>query len=146
MASHSLWEHSKAPRDLRFVNQINQSQEFEYLSSQTESLYRETAAIFSTDSVKRLSIADRVRFVLYGVGAHYNPRLECVHHAFSDHVRKRPEAIAVEHSREGISYQDLDRYSHELARRLRSRGVYPGQRVCLLVQRSIAMVVAIFAT
>ncbi|KAF8551496.1 acetyl-CoA synthetase-like protein [Imleria badia] len=142
MPSQTLWEHSRGPSDLRFDNQ---SQRFGHSPYQTEDLYREIAAIFSTDSVKRLSTADRARFILYGVGPHYNHPLECVHHAFSEHARKRPEAIAVEHGRERISYQDLDRCSHELARKLRSRGVYPGQRVCLLVQRSIAMTVAILA-
>ncbi|KAN0090673.1 hypothetical protein V8E55_004239 [Tylopilus felleus] len=144
MASNGLLEYPKA-RYLRFDNQFSRQQGFGHLCSQTDSVYRETAAILSTDSVKRLSVPDRARFVLYGVGPHYNPFLECVHHAFSEHVRNRPEAIAVEHGRESISYQHLDRCSNELARTLRTRGVCPGQRVCLLVQRSIAMVVAILA-
>ncbi|KAH7887282.1 hypothetical protein F5I97DRAFT_2007952 [Phlebopus sp. FC_14] len=104
---------------------------------------KEIAAILSSNSLTRLSVADRARFVLYGVGDYYNVPLECVHHAFAAAAVARPTSIAVEHGWEKISYYQLDHRSNILAHYLRARGLCPGERVCLLVQRSVAMVVAI---
>ncbi|KIJ64880.1 hypothetical protein HYDPIDRAFT_153739 [Hydnomerulius pinastri MD-312] len=141
MAPHRQGAGLEHPRDAR--PSVDQLLGLRYPSRQTESIFEETAAILSSDTVMQLSLADRVRFVLYGVGAHYHARLECVHHAFAEHAANRPDAVAVEHGEEKITFRDLDRLSNTLAHDLRVRGVYPGQRVCLLVQRSIAMVVAI---
>lgn len=90
-----------------------------------------------------LSPADVLLFQRYGFGVARKPAFSCVHHAFEHHARVQPNAIAVEHCGSSITYRELDRKANGLATRLRALGVHPGTRVCLLVQRSISMVVGI---
>ena len=51
----------------------------------------------------------------------------------------------MEHLGDTITYAELDRQANILANHLRASGICPGTRVCLLVQRSILMVVGIVA-
>ncbi|KAF7299018.1 Nonribosomal peptide synthetase 12 [Mycena indigotica] len=90
-----------------------------------------------------LSENDRLQFVKFGVGPTVASPFECVHHAFKFHALANPNAIAVQDINDSITYAELDRRSTCLAARLRSGDVRPGSRVCLLVDRSIWMVVAI---
>jgi non-ribosomal peptide synthetase component F len=99
--------------------------------------------IYST--LPTLSPSDRARFILYGIGAAIPKPFDIVHHAFAARAAATPSAIAVEHKGDTITYERLDRLSTILAAALRARGVQPGKRVCLLVQRSIAMIVGIIA-
>ncbi|EMD40260.1 secondary metabolism protein [Gelatoporia subvermispora B] len=92
-----------------------------------------------------LSPKDQAFFVQYGLGARQRPAFECVHHAFEHHAIRQAEAVAVEHLGQTITYGDLERRANSLARLLRGVGIKPGSRVCLLVQRSIPMVVGILA-
>ncbi|KAH7107851.1 acetyl-CoA synthetase-like protein [Auriculariales sp. MPI-PUGE-AT-0066] len=85
-------------------------------------------------------------FRQYGFGQTAPLPYAAIHHAFEHHVKQRPDAVAVEHLDECLSYAELDRAANRLAHRLRADGVVPGTRVCLLVQRSVAMVVGIIAT
>lgn len=68
-----------------------------------------------------------------------------IHHAFRYNAITQPHAIAAEHQGERITYAELDHASQHLAARLRAIGVKPGVTVCLLVKRSIGMVVGILA-
>ncbi|KAK7690040.1 hypothetical protein QCA50_006685 [Cerrena zonata] len=90
-----------------------------------------------------LSPADALLFTRFGFGVQRKPAFSCVHHAFEHYARLQPDTIAVEHCGSSITYGELDRKANGLANRLRSLGVHPGTRVCLLVQRSIAMVIGI---
>ena len=90
-----------------------------------------------------LSPEDVLLFNRFGFGDARKPAFSCVHHAFEHYARVQPDAIAVEHCGSSITYGELDRKANGLATRLRALGVYPGTRVCLLVQRSISMVVGI---
>lgn len=92
-----------------------------------------------------LSPNDKRLFVRFGLGDAREPPFRCVHHAFEHNARLYPDDIAVEHLSSSITYASLDRKSNALAHRLRELGVYPGRRVCLLVQRSISMVIGILA-
>jgi hypothetical protein len=44
-----------------------------------------------------ISIPDRVRFVLYGLGTIIRTPFSCAHHAFAVQAANAPDAIAVEH-------------------------------------------------
>ncbi|TDL22237.1 nonribosomal peptide synthetase 12 [Rickenella mellea] len=92
-----------------------------------------------------LSAEDRVKFLQYGFGAVEAAPFGCVHHAFEHHAKLYPSSVAVEHLGHKITYAELDRKANCLAHQLRSLGVQPGSRICLLVQRSIAMVIGIVA-
>ena len=97
-------------------------------------------------ALRGLSAQDASLFHRFGFGQRQTPSFHCVHHAFEHHVSKHPKAIAVEHLEDTITYQELNDKANALASRLRAMGVCPGARVCLLVQRSISMVIGIMAT
>ena len=99
----------------------------------------------SSPALSHLSPRDRELFVQYGRGESVTVPFSCVHHAFEHYAALQPDAVAVEHLGDTITYAQLDRSANILACNLRSAGVTRGARVCLLVQRSIAMVVGIVA-
>lgn len=99
----------------------------------------------SSEPISHLSPLDRRLFVEYGFGERQTPAFGCVHHTFEFQALTQPNAVAVEHLGASITYSDLDVCANRLAIQLRRKGVVPGTRVCLLMQRSIAFVVAILA-
>jgi len=64
---------------------------------------------------------------------------------FAEQVRRTPDAPAVIAGPTVLSYKDLDGRAADLARELRHRGVGPGSRVGLCLERSAEMVVAVLA-
>ncbi|TFK40788.1 nonribosomal peptide synthetase 12 [Crucibulum laeve] len=97
------------------------------------------------DALDSLSPSDKALFYEFGVGAVHPSPFQCVHHAFESHARTTPDAIAVEDFEQRITYSELDRQANCLATRLRGMGIKADDRVCLLVERSILMVVGIVA-
>jgi arthrofactin-type cyclic lipopeptide synthetase C len=70
------------------------------------------------------------------------PGEQCVHELFEARAEKRPDAIAVVHGDEELTYYDLNARANRLAHRLRELGVRPETRVAIRLQRSIELVVA----
>src|SRR5271156_6251629 len=64
---------------------------------------------------------------------------------FAAQAARTPEAVAVTGEGLSVTYRQLDEASNRLAHLLVGRGVGPGQRVALLLERSVEAVVAIFA-
>ncbi|KAI0086471.1 nonribosomal peptide synthetase 12 [Irpex rosettiformis] len=96
-------------------------------------------------ALQGISADDTSLFYRYGFGRRVEAPFRCIHHAFEHHAARDPDAVAVEHLGNTITYGELESRANTLAHRLRSMGVKPGSRVCLLVQRSIPMVVGIIA-
>ena len=96
-------------------------------------------------ALQHLSLEDQQRFNRFSYGAPQLAPFSCIHHAFEHHAAIQPDAVAVEHLGDTITYAELDRQANILANHLRASGICPGTRVCLLVQRSILMVVGIVA-
>ncbi|KIY70558.1 nonribosomal peptide synthetase 12 [Cylindrobasidium torrendii FP15055 ss-10] len=93
-----------------------------------------------------LSQADQHSFFTFGRGPVIAPRFQLVHDAFSDNARAFPEQLAVvDVDNTSITYKQLDEQSTSLAWHLRDIGVKRGDRVCLLVERSIPMLVGVLA-
>ena len=92
-----------------------------------------------------MSGVDQSKFTRFGQGAAIEPPYKLVHEAFSDVAAKHPTAVAVEYDGDQMTYQELDLASTTLSRKLIGLGLCPRDRVVLLVQRSIPMIVAIFA-
>ncbi|HEX8852635.1 MAG TPA: amino acid adenylation domain-containing protein, partial [Pyrinomonadaceae bacterium] len=67
----------------------------------------------------------------------------CVHEIFAEQAARTPAAVAVVYEDESISYAELERRANQLARYLRGQGVCAEQRVGLLMERSVEMVVAL---
>ncbi|MEU0743233.1 amino acid adenylation domain-containing protein [Streptomyces sp. NPDC006134] len=74
------------------------------------------------------------------------PLPECgLPEAFEKQVAQSPEAVAVEHGEESLSYAELNERADRLARLLAGAGAAPGGRVGVLLERSAAVVVTLLA-
>jgi len=75
-----------------------------------------------------------------------HPHAVCVHELFAAQAAQTPEAVAIVHGEERMTYGELDRRANLLARHLRRRGVGPESRVGVCVGRSPSMIVAVLGT
>ena len=98
-----------------------------------------------TYSTPSTSGVDQSKFIRFGQGDTVEAPHKLVHEAFSKTAAENPSAVAVEHDGDQITYGELDLASTNFSRKLLSLGLCPRDRVVLLVQRSIPMIVAIFA-
>ena len=68
-----------------------------------------------------------------------------LHRRFEAQVARTPDAPALSMDGERLAYAELDRRANRLARHLRAAGVRAGERVALLLERSMEMIVALLA-
>ncbi|HEX8276842.1 MAG TPA: amino acid adenylation domain-containing protein [Longimicrobiaceae bacterium] len=73
------------------------------------------------------------------------PRDASLAELFAARVAASPDAVAVEHGDERVTYAELDARAGRLAGRLAAAGVRPGDRVALLGERSVELVAAMLA-
>ena len=98
-----------------------------------------------TSKTSSTSSVDQSTVIRFGHGVTTETPHKLVHEAFSKIAAEYPSMVAVEHDGDQITYGELEWASTNLSRRLLSFGLCPRDRVVLLVQRSIPMIVAIFA-
>ncbi len=101
---------------------------------------------FNREAFSNLSLLDQVLFERFGQGPQVQVPYATMHQAFEHFVTIQPEAVAVEHLGESITYGELDRQANRLAAKLADLGVQTGDHVALFLQRSIPMIVGILAT
>ena len=68
-----------------------------------------------------------------------------IEHLVARHAHERPDAVAVTHGRRTLTYGALDEQSIWAARGLHDRGVGPGDRVGICLDRSVDLVVMMLA-
>ncbi|MBE4753796.1 AMP-binding protein, partial [Corallococcus sp. ZKHCc1 1396] len=73
------------------------------------------------------------------------PADTCIHHLFEAQVQRTPDAPALGFEGAWLSYRELDARSNQLAHHLRTLGVGPEVRVGLCAERSLELVVGLFA-
>jgi amino acid adenylation domain-containing protein len=76
-------------------------------------------------------------------GVRTDAPVECLHRVFAARAAATPDAPAVVHGDERVSYGELNRRANRLAHSLRRRGVGPESRVGLCAERSVEMVVGL---
>ncbi|MFF1448588.1 amino acid adenylation domain-containing protein [Streptomyces sp. NPDC058274] len=64
---------------------------------------------------------------------------------FAAQVARTPDAVAVVHGTQELTYGELDEHANRLAHRLIAEGVAPGSRVALFQERSLNAVIATLA-
>src|SRR5205823_5676135 len=69
----------------------------------------------------------------------------CIHELFEAHVKLSPHRVAVESSEGTLTYEQLDRQANSLAHQLRALGVGPETLVGLCAERSLELLVGLFA-
>ena len=72
-----------------------------------------------------------------------SPANTTLHQSFSAQAQATPEAIAITHGDLQITYRELDSRSNAVAGALAAMGMQPGDRVGLLLDRSVGLIVAI---
>ncbi|WP_207291177.1 non-ribosomal peptide synthetase, partial [Pseudomonas sp. FW300-N2C3] len=70
------------------------------------------------------------------------PREETVHGLFEAQVRARPDAIALQHGAQQLTYRELHERANHLAHCLLERGVQPGSRVAIMLNRSFELIIS----
>lgn len=73
------------------------------------------------------------------------PRDKTIHRQFQEQVARKPDGLALLYGEERLTYSQLNRKANRIARLLREKGVGPDRIVCLMLERSIEMMVGIFA-
>ena len=73
------------------------------------------------------------------------PEDRCIHELFEEQVRRNPEATAVLFQDQSLTYGELNTQANRLAYRLIDLGVKPDKRVAICAERSLALVVGLFA-
>ena len=66
-----------------------------------------------------------------------------LHQGVALHAERRPEATAVVHAAERMTYAQLEKSSNQLAKVLKELGCKRGERVCLLMPKSLSAMVGI---
>jgi natural product biosynthesis luciferase-like monooxygenase protein len=74
------------------------------------------------------------------------PRAKTVHDLIEEQVDRSPGATALIFRNQRLSYQELDNRANQWAHLLRSKGVQPGDRVAVSMERSLDLMVALLAT
>jgi amino acid adenylation domain-containing protein len=70
---------------------------------------------------------------------------KCAHEVFEQQALLTPSAIAVVTGTEEVTYRQLNERANQLAHYLRSLGVGPEKLVCICLERSVELIVAVLA-
>lgn len=73
------------------------------------------------------------------------PQDRCLHQVFEIQAEKTPDRVAVVFEGERLTYADLNRRANQLAHWLRSEGVGPDVHVGIAVERSLELLVGLYA-
>ncbi|RML20648.1 Syringopeptin synthetase A, partial [Pseudomonas syringae pv. lapsa] len=73
------------------------------------------------------------------------PQQQTIHGLFEAQVERTPQALAVIHGEQRVTYRELNEQANRLAHALRKQGVQPDSRVGICVERSAEMVVGLLA-
>ncbi|HYR07484.1 MAG TPA: amino acid adenylation domain-containing protein, partial [Longimicrobium sp.] len=99
------------------------------------------------DGIPLLPAAERARLVEeWSAGDAAPPAGQCIHHLFEAQAARTPDATALVHQGERLTYAELDARANRLAHRLASRGVERGAAVGVCLEWRPELVVALLAT
>ncbi|RMP52321.1 Syringopeptin synthetase B, partial [Pseudomonas syringae pv. atrofaciens] len=73
------------------------------------------------------------------------PHEQTIHGLFEAQVERTPQAVAVVHGQQRLTYRELNEQANRLAHALRKQGVQPDSRVGICIERSVEMVVGLLA-
>ncbi|MBE4753751.1 amino acid adenylation domain-containing protein, partial [Corallococcus sp. ZKHCc1 1396] len=116
------------------------------LLEQWSNALRAMASASRLGDVSLLTETERQRMlVAWNDTATEFPADTCVHHFFEAQAQRTPDAPALGFEGTWLSYRELDARSNQLAWHLRALGVGPEVRVGLCAERSLELIVGLFA-
>ena len=71
------------------------------------------------------------------------PREKLLHQLFEEQAERTPQAVAVVHGEQSLTYAELSRKTNQLARYLRNKGIGPERLVGICMGRSLEMMVGL---
>ncbi len=92
-----------------------------------------------------LSVPDQEKFIKFGFGEAIPPRFSCIHEAIAYESARNPMAIAIMHNKRTLSYQELENRAEYLADYMYLSGVRANDKVGIFLERSIEMIIGIYA-
>jgi amino acid adenylation domain-containing protein len=99
--------------------------------------------------ISRLSILTNAERAKVLEQCNHKPRVFpqdlCLHQLFEQQAANTPQAVALSHEGQAITYQELNRRANRLASYLQKLGVGPETRVAIGLERSLEMVLGILA-
>ena len=69
----------------------------------------------------------------------------CAHQLFAEHARLQPDHLAINYHDMNVSYGELNKASTDLTHILLDRGIKPGDAVCVLMDRTPLLIMAMLA-
>ncbi|NAP27562.1 syringopeptin non-ribosomal peptide synthetase SypC, partial [Pseudomonas syringae] len=106
----------------------------------------EQASTAPLDSLSILPADERERLLVgFNDTALDYPQQQTIHGLFEAQAERTPEALAVVHGEQRLTYRELNEQANRLAHALRKQGVQPDSRVGICVERSAEMVVGLLA-
>ncbi|WP_437325952.1 non-ribosomal peptide synthase/polyketide synthase [Sorangium sp. So ce381] len=90
-----------------------------------------------------LAAEERRQVLEWGTAGAIGETPRAAHRRFEEQAARAPEATAVVHEAQQITYGELDRRANQLAQLLRRRGVGPEVRVGICLPRSIGRIAAV---
>jgi amino acid adenylation domain-containing protein len=100
-----------------------------------------------TESIARLPLLTQGerQFLLKKNTAVAYPQDVCLHHLFAAQVEQAPDAVAVVFEGDRLTYAELDQRANQLAHYLCQHGVQPNTFVGVCAERSLELVIALYA-
>ncbi len=93
--------------------------------------------------IEILSEAERLQLAAWGTGTHVEPADRCLHELIAEQAERTPDATALVHGDEQLTYRELQDRAGRLADHLRGLGVGPEVRVGVCSSRTPEMVVGL---
>ncbi|MFC0210897.1 amino acid adenylation domain-containing protein [Paenibacillus chartarius] len=98
------------------------------------------------EQIDILSQAERTQLVTgYNDTEADYPRDKTIHRLFEEQAARTPELVAVVFEESFLTYRELNEQANRLARSLRAMGVQADQPVAIMAERSLEMIVGIYA-
>ena len=97
------------------------------------------------DALSLISTAERERVLFEWNQTQVETAPQCVHQLFETRAKQNPEAVAIIYGEQRLTYGELNSRANQLAHYLQTLEVTPESLVGLCIERSLEMVVAVFA-
>jgi natural product biosynthesis luciferase-like monooxygenase protein len=107
-----------------------------------ESLLSAPAEPLAATALLAADERERLLTTLNDTAIEVDPDL-CLHEAFSAQAQRTPDAVAVQHEAESLSYAELDARSNQVARHLQGLGVGPDTLVAVHLERGVDLLVSV---